>query len=190
MIHPHGRDIRHVAAGIALMLASIPGASAVPVFNPATGHWYDVVSSGASGAWANAEANAIALGGHLVTINDAAEDAWLRATFGASTRFWIGYTDTAVEGTFVWSSGETPGYVNWDGGEPNDSMPPAVGEDFTVMNWDTTTGEWNDWDHRRSDYTNTSGIAEWSVPEPGSLALLGFALLGAALVRRYRAKVR
>ena len=145
----------------------------VPIFNPATSHWYALVSSGASGDWANAEAEAVDSGGHLVTINDAAEEAWLRANFSTTTRYWIGYNDRAVEGTFVWTSGETPGYTNWDAGEPNNSMPPPIGEDETVLNW-VATGEWNDWSHLRPDYTHIDGIGEFMrrpIPEPMSLAV-------------------
>jgi len=56
-----------------------------PTFNSTTGHWYDIVSSGSNGSWDNAESNAIALGGHLVTINDAKEESWLRKTFEKKT---------------------------------------------------------------------------------------------------------
>jgi hypothetical protein len=76
---------------VACLLGVVDIAQCAPVYNPATNHWYDIVSSGADGSWDNAENNAIALGGHLVTINDAAEEAWLRSIFGGQTRYWIGF---------------------------------------------------------------------------------------------------
>jgi len=85
--------------------------------NPATGHDYLFVGDGRT--WADAEAYAVSLGGHLVTINDPAEDAWLVSTFG--TQYWIGLNDIAVEGVWVWSSGEPVTYTNWFPGEPNNS---------------------------------------------------------------------
>lgn len=161
------------------LLGTLDIAQCAPTYNPATGHWYDIVSSGADGSWLSAENNAIALGGHLVTINAATEEAWLRTTFGTSTRYWIGFTDAAVEGTWVWSSGQPVTYINWDELEPNDSMPPPIGEDYAVLNWDTATGQWNDWDHQRPDYYNISGIAE-VIPAPGAFLLvsIGVGLVG------------
>lgn len=153
------------------------------IYNPATGHWYDIVSSGDNGSWTNAENNAIALGGHLVTINDAAEQAWLRANFDQETRYWIGFTDEAVEGTWVWSSGEPVTYTNWDEGEDNNSTPPVYGEDYAVINWDLGTGQWNDWDHMRPDYYHIDGIYENPVPVPGAvlLGMLGLSVVGVKL---------
>ena len=158
----------------ATMFAVVSQADAAFTFNPTTGHWYGVVHSDADGAWTGAETNAVGLGGHLVTINDAAEQSWLTSTFGASIRYWIGLTDAATEGTWVWASGEAVTYLNWDGGEPNNSMLPLYGEDYAVMNWDE--GRWNDWDHLRPDYIDgrilVDGIAELDrdpcVPEPST----------------------
>jgi hypothetical protein len=100
------------------------------VQNPANGHYYRLTEEGMP--WAGAEAKAVEWGGHLVTINDAAEEAWLRTQFyPADLRagFWIGYNDIAEEGSFVWSSGEMPGYENWCPDEPND----LNGEDAANM---------------------------------------------------------
>jgi hypothetical protein len=165
---------------VAFLLGTFNIAQGAPTYNPATGHWYDIVSSGANGAWINAENNAIALGGHLVTINDAAEESWLRAVFGTNTRYWIGFNDAAVEGTWVWSSGEPVTYVNWWAGEPNNmASSDGTGEDYAVLNWDTATGQWNDWNHTRPDYNQNEGldgIAE-VIPAPGAI-LLGSIGLG------------
>ncbi|MEO6070264.1 MAG: hypothetical protein ABIN57_00220, partial [Chitinophagaceae bacterium] len=70
---------------------------------------------------------------------------------------WIGLTDAAVEGTFVWENGENcSSFRNWDAGEPNNYNGgiPTSGEDYTQLlayvPHDPTTsnqqgGKWNDW---------------------------------------------
>lgn len=94
--------------------------------NPATGNLYVLLSPG---FWDEQKAKADSMGGHLVTINDQAENDWIVANFPIPF-FYIGYTDEVEEGTFVWLNGETPGYENWQTGEPNDS---GGNEDVTLI---------------------------------------------------------
>jgi hypothetical protein len=154
----------------ACLLGAVDVVQCAPVFNPVNHHWYAIVSSGADGSWINAEINANALGGNLVTINDAAEEAWLRAIFGTDIRYWIGFNDAAAEGAWVWSSGEPVTYTNWDDFEPNNMAPPPWGEDYAVLNWNFATGGWNDWGSNRPDYYSVNGIAE-TIPAPGAILL-------------------
>ena len=73
----------------------------------------------APGTWEEAEAESVAIGGHLVTINNEAENNWLYQTFGITESFkdlWIGFNDVAQEGHWVWvGEVQDPGQY-WDGG--------------------------------------------------------------------------
>ncbi|MEO0518743.1 MAG: DUF4347 domain-containing protein, partial [Cyanobacteria bacterium P01_A01_bin.116] len=92
-----------------------------------------------SDTWENVQAQAQAMGGNLVTINDAAEEQWLQSTFG-DERLWIGLTDKVTEGEFEWINGETSTYTNWTPGEPSNS---GNNEDYVDMNF-SSTRQWND----------------------------------------------
>ncbi|MBF2073641.1 MAG: DUF4347 domain-containing protein [Synechococcales cyanobacterium C42_A2020_086] len=81
--------------------------------------------------WDQAQAAAQRLGGNLVTINDAEEEAWLQQTFGTQERFWIGLNDRDNEGQFRWVSGEPITYTNWQPGAPIDLKGRR---DFVHMN--------------------------------------------------------
>ena len=89
--------------------------------------------------WTDAQAQAQAMGGNLVTINDAAENQFLVNAFGGSELFWIGLNDVAQEGVFKWINGEPVTYTNWNSGEPNN----YGNEDYVHFNWGSS-GRWND----------------------------------------------
>lgn len=130
--------------------------------------------------WTQAEAYAQSQGGHLVTINNAAEQALLVSQFGGNVRYWIGFNDIAVEGTFGWINGEPVTYTNWAPGEPNN----LGNEDFVVMNW-SAPGNWNDLPDAGPGFQPTFGIFEVT-PEPMSIALFGAIGLGAIGYARRR----
>jgi Ca2+-binding RTX toxin-like protein len=90
-----------------------------------------------AGTWTQAQAQAVTLGGNLVTVNDAAENQFLVNSFGGTERLWIGLTDEVTEGTFKWANGEAVTYTNWAPGEPND----LNNEDYVEFRG---AGKWND----------------------------------------------
>ena len=87
-----------------------------------------------------AHANAIAAGGHLVTISDADENLFVSNFI--SDKIWIGHTDRDVEGQWKWISNEPVTYTNWAPNEPNNA---GGNEDWAVINWSGNNPDWNDW---------------------------------------------
>ncbi len=72
--------------------------------------------------WASAEAEAVAHGGHLITIGRQQEQEFVVATFLSPPDkvYWIGMTDAEKEGDWHWISGEPITFTNWENpGEPN-----------------------------------------------------------------------
>lgn len=116
-----------------------------PVTNTANSHVYYLL---AQSTWPEAEAEALRLGGHLVTINNQEEQNWVVQTFhgfdGNTNRdLWIGLNDEETEGTFVWCSGEPLGYSNWRAGEPNNSGGAENCVEIVLVH-EVTLGQWND----------------------------------------------
>lgn len=97
---------------------SIGGQLAGPVYNPANGHHYYLLTEN---TWTASRDEALTLGGYLVTINNAAENTFVYNTFsqfgGVSRGLWIGLNDKTSEGNFVWT-GPPSTYLNWGGNEP------------------------------------------------------------------------
>ena len=183
-------------------------ASAAPVQwtvpSGGNGNWYDITES--PGSWQDAENEAVAKGGHLVSIGDTAENAFLVSSVltgaFASVPLWIGLSDSDQEGTLTWSNGDSLVYSNWNVGEPDSLMFPgeikSETEDFVAINWhvatgdidnDAVPGDWNDAPlGGTTGYGGNSdgpyfGIIE-TVPEPSTALLLGLGLLGLGMRRR------
>jgi methionine-rich copper-binding protein CopC len=123
-----------VTSSATTAVAPLAAVAAAAVYK---GHLYTTVDGP---TWEGAEAKANALGGHLVTINDAQEAAWIRENFvqGYGKALWIGLSDQAQEGQWVWSSGEKSTYRDWF--RDNAWVAPnnywSLGEDFAVIGWD------------------------------------------------------
>ena len=103
--------------------------------------------------------NANAIGGHLATISDAAENATVFALL-TTTRTWIGFSDAAVEGTFVWLNGDPVTFVNWNPGEPN-SAGSFSNEDYVEI-FNFSGGTWNDINPGESA-APTSSVVEFEI---------------------------
>ena len=66
-------------------------------------------------------------GGNLPKIETAGENEWLASQINGS--IWLGLSDYANEGTWVWYDGEEAIYTNWASGEPSNNS----NEDFARM---------------------------------------------------------
>ncbi len=138
--------------------------------NPANGHQYAAVDCG---SWTQCEAQAVALGAHLVSVNDAAEQAWLLQNFDPLKSYRIGLTDKDQEGVWKWTSGEQFTYTNWQTGEPNN----AGGDEDVVHMVGNGSMTWNDRadivdDFRLGIFEKSSSenySVEWHYPNIGTL---------------------
>jgi GEVED domain/Secretion system C-terminal sorting domain/Lectin C-type domain/HYR domain len=116
------------------------------------GHQYYLSDYAADWEYANNEAGYY--GGSLVTIDNAAENAWLDTKIG-SFNVWTGLTDRAIEGSFVWESGTALGYTNYVAGQPDNANGSSCGStylnqpDFVAFNGGNG-GKWSDFRGCRS----------------------------------------
>lgn len=113
--------------------------SAGPFFNPANQSRYYRITGG---DWNQLRAFAVGMGGDLASIDDAAENTWVRANVVLNnTKPYIGLNDAASEGTLVWSDGSTSSYRNWRAGEPaNTAVKDFVRYDSAVAGtWEIVT---------------------------------------------------
>ncbi len=91
--------------------------------------------------FADAEADCVKQGGHLLSIHDLKMQTFVTTNAFAiqDSDWWIGLSDRKTEGTFVWTDGTPVNFESWAGGEPNN----AGDEDCAnVTPW--VGGDWND----------------------------------------------
>jgi cysteine-rich repeat protein len=71
--------------------------------------------------WSGAEAACVAWNGHLISISSDDEfDMASKISDAIGTPAWIGLTDQAAEGQYVWTDGTPYVFKKWEPGEPND----------------------------------------------------------------------
>lgn len=125
------------------------------------------------GNWEQVETSAILAGGHLVSIDDATENAYLVSQFGLE-KVYIGLKQdpegSEPAGGWRWRTGgslDDPGaFINWNSGEPNGYE--GVEEDYAMMNI-SRAGGWDD--VRVGGYPSLStyrGLIEVPTPDPAS----------------------
>jgi hypothetical protein len=164
--------VKCTMAGAVLLTTSAFAAPSVIDTATFNGHTYKLLSAD---TWTASEAFAVSdLAAHLVTVNDAAENAFLISRFGSSEVLWLGlHREAPHSPTFLWADGSTASYRNWAPDEPNDCgacIGDADGEQYTHT---YTNGTWNDLGNLAGNAGPKHGVVEISsVPEPGALALL------------------
>ena len=81
-------------------------------------------------------------GAWLATIPNQSVQGFINSLFdGDLGTTWVGLTDQAVEGSFVWDHGEAVSYTNWYPGEPNSF--DGNNEDCVCL-YNGNYGTWND----------------------------------------------
>ncbi len=169
------------------------------------GHDYIVVSyAGQSWESARSYLKENYAGYTLATVTSAAEQNFLKSSVlkDHSGAFWLGGFQDADQ-NWQWDTGEKfDGYASWEPGEPNDYF--GEGSEQHLAMWSLYGWDWND----EGNVGNIKGfIAEMvplsltqqtltevsnsqSVPEPSTVMLFGFALLGLARIslRRFKNK--
>ncbi len=124
---------------------NIPGYTYLGTHN---GNTYYLSPPGAPNktTWLNANLIAAQLGGHLVTIADSAENAFLASTIFSTfnpfdttnNQYWIGLRYMPFFNQFRWTTCEDFNYANWGFGQPG-----IIPGDYVYF-WDAAFGTW--WD--------------------------------------------
>lgn len=195
-----GSSVYVAVVCVALLILPVTNAQATvisgPITNPANGHIYyllDTVS------WTGSESEALTLGGHLVTINDGAENDWVFDTFvpllptSVFATLWLGLNDAAQEGIFVWANGEPVTFTHWSTNQPDNARGT---EDYvhvlTPFNLPQAPPEWRKWNDAADDGFGVGtpfGVVEVvpvsQIPEPSSWTLFGFGAFATWAARSY-----
>lgn len=128
------------------------------------GHKYELFDE--SMTWTEAKAYCENLGGHLVTINSADEQAFITSLTNSSSKknIWLGAE--LVNNNYVWITNEEFSYTNWASGEPNNVFAMQNTIMMYTKNGNGTAGTWNDESKEGRDWSGyrvseTGFVCEW-----------------------------
>ncbi|MBA3458513.1 MAG: C-type lectin domain-containing protein [Deltaproteobacteria bacterium] len=93
---------------------------------------------------ADAEADCVALGGHLATVKSATSNTTVTALVANTPSAFLGATDLTTENTFLWPDGSALTYTNWRTGEPNNGGTGATYQEDCVVIQGMLGGVWDD----------------------------------------------
>jgi hypothetical protein len=169
---------------IILVLLWVPVVPAQKVQWSGNGHYYEAVYVPNGIYWDEANAQAKAAGGHLVTITSEAENDFVYSLISDDTFWhneptptgpwgigpWLGATK--VNGDFAWVTGEPFSYTNWVRGEPDNYGGKENYIIFTAYETQKAS-TWDDVWSPASDWKPTGYIIEWDRNEPPPTAPWG-----------------
>lgn len=125
-----------------VVASSIPaqGQSIGPVYFAGTGHWYQAVYIPGVSTWTQCRDSAASLGGYLASVLSDSENTFIAGLVPTlpSDGAWVGGTDAAEEGLWVWASGEPWAITLWCTGSPPGQEPS---EDYLMIGG-AGDGEW------------------------------------------------
>jgi len=144
--------------GAALLAAGQPRAALAVdgvLQDPGTGHWFKYVDVAPPADWGTCRTAAESAGGYLATVTSIAENDWIVQALGMASRSpcWLGGSDSAAEGSWLWSGGEVWAVSNWAPGEPSDFSST---ENWLAMAPDGT------WTDETSAQALAGFIVEWN----------------------------
>jgi hypothetical protein len=177
------------------------------VYDPANGHYYELVESKVSWYAARDQAALMSYNGvqgHLATITSSQEENFVTgqwpcigyddptshgACSNVEAHVWFGGTDEGTEGSWRWITGEPWGYTDWASGEPNNNG----GNENCIAYRDEDGGYWNDENCNDSrwylvEYDTNRTQAVPTMNEWGMIIFMALAGLGAAYYLRRQTK--
>lgn len=178
----------YLVVSVLAALMAVQVASAVPILNPANGHYYELVPGAFTLNWeesrdAAEQMTLMGVNGHLATITSQSENDFINTALSAfstvGSAFIGGFQDTSDPaysepgGGWGWITGVEFIYTNWGQFEPNNALVGTTNENSIEFLFGL--GDWNDLsstDFLHPDFVVEYDVSTRPVPEPTTFLLL------------------
>jgi antitoxin component YwqK of YwqJK toxin-antitoxin module len=114
-------------------------------------------------SWKEAKAKCEELGGRLAVVTSREQNDKLTQLVkdAGKAEAWLGLTDEAREGVWVWVDGSAASYTNWNAGQPNNKNNS---EHYALL-WAAQQGKWADQPNRSTQH-QPGYLCEWAGAKP------------------------